>query len=52
MSKRDYRFFLSDIKDCINKILDYTGGKTFEDFIDNLMLYDAVIRNIEIIGEA
>ena len=52
MSKRDYRFFLSDIKDCGYKILEYTRGKSLEDFSDNSMLFDAVIRNLEVIGEA
>jgi uncharacterized protein with HEPN domain len=34
------------------KILRYTQGKSFEDFISNEILIDAVVRNLEIIGKA
>jgi uncharacterized protein with HEPN domain len=52
MSKRDYRLFINDMYDCACKILDYVKGLSFEEFIKNEMLIDAVIRNLEIIGEA
>jgi len=52
MPKRDYKLFITDIRDCANRILDYTRGKSFEEFIKNQMLIDAVVRNLEIIGEA
>ena len=52
MPKRDYKLFITDISDCTKRILDYTKGKTFEEFVKNQMLMDAVIRNLEIIGEA
>ena len=52
MPKRDYKLFISDIRDCTKRILEYTAGKTFEEFKGNQMLMDAVIRNLEIIGEA
>lgn len=52
MSKRDIRLFLKDILDCIEKIEKYIKGMSFEDFIQNDMVVDAVIRNLEIIGEA
>lgn len=52
MPKRDYRLFITDIRDSAERILDYTAGKTFEEFVKNQMLIDAVIRNLEIIGEA
>ena len=52
MSERDYRLFLNDIKDCADNVLDYTRGKSFDDFMQNQMLRDAVIRNLEIMGEA
>jgi uncharacterized protein with HEPN domain len=52
MSKRDYWLYISDIKDCINKILDYTYQKNYNDLISTSMLLDAVVRNFEIIGEA
>ena len=52
MSKRDHKLFMTDIRDCANRILDYTTGKSFDDFLQNQMLIDAVVRNLEIIGEA
>ncbi len=52
MPKRDYKLFITDIRDCANRILDYTGGKSFEEFTKDQMLIDAVVRNLEIIGEA
>jgi uncharacterized protein with HEPN domain len=52
MSKRDYKLFVIDIRDSAQRILNYTSGKTFEEFIKDQMLIDAVIRNLEIIGEA
>lgn len=36
----------------ISKILEYTKDLNQDDFKDNEMVQDAVIRNIEIIGEA
>ncbi|MBC7114618.1 MAG: DUF86 domain-containing protein [Archaeoglobi archaeon] len=50
--KRDYRLFLHDILECIEKIERYTENLSFEEFIKNDMVVDAVIRNLEIIGEA
>jgi uncharacterized protein with HEPN domain len=54
MSKqgRDYLLFIEDIVHCIEKIESYTGNLSFEDFSENDMAVDAVIRNFEIIGEA
>lgn len=36
----------------IERIKRYTSGKTFEDFITDDMMYYAVVKNIEILGEA
>ena len=53
MSKdRDYKLFLEDILESIQKIEKYTNNLTFEDFSQSDMVVDAVIRNLEIIGEA
>lgn len=52
MSKRDIRLFVKDILDCIDKIERYIKGMTFKEFLNNDMVVDAVIRNLEIIGEA
>ena len=52
MSKRDVRLFLYDILECIEKIEKYTKDMDFDDFVKNDLVVDAVIRNLEIIGEA
>ena len=36
----------------IERICRYTKGKSFEDFIADDMMYYAVVKNIEILGEA
>ena len=49
---RDWTFFLEDILDASNKVLRYTKGLTRETFQRNELVFDAVVRNLEIIGEA
>ena len=43
---------LNDILQAIQNIDEYTKNCNFKEFKSNTMLRDAVIRNIEIIGEA
>lgn len=50
--RRDYILFIEDILTCIEKIGRYTSNVSFEQFCENDMAVDAVIRNFEIIGEA
>ncbi|MCD6093211.1 MAG: DUF86 domain-containing protein [Candidatus Omnitrophica bacterium] len=50
--KRSYKMFAEDIVEAINKIGRYIKGLTSETFAENEMVVDAVIRNLEIIGEA
>jgi len=52
MSKRDDREFLMDMIIACEKILRYTKDITYEDFKKDEMVIDAVVRNIEILGEA
>ncbi|MCK4613724.1 MAG: DUF86 domain-containing protein [Thermoplasmata archaeon] len=52
MSKRDISLFFQDILESIEKIENYTEGMTFQDFLRNSLVMDAVVRNLEIIGEA
>jgi len=49
---RSYRVYLLDIRDCIAKILACTKEFTLDDFSKDDKTIDAVVRNIEIIGEA
>ena len=52
MSKRDPALFLYDILECIEKIERYISGMTYEDFEKDERTVDAVLRNLEVIGEA
>jgi uncharacterized protein with HEPN domain len=49
--ERDERLYLTDIKDAIDRILSYTSAGR-ERFFADPMAQDAVVRNIEIMGEA
>jgi uncharacterized protein with HEPN domain len=51
MSQRDERLYLSEIRSAIDRILDYTAAGR-DAFLTDSKTQDAVIRNIEIIGEA
>ena len=52
MSERDLCLFLNDMLEAISRIEEYTEGYDFEDFINDRKTVDAVLRNLEIIGEA
>jgi uncharacterized protein with HEPN domain len=53
MSKRDTIILIEDILLSINKIENYIGNiQSYEEFIKNDIVVDAVLRNLEIIGEA
>ncbi len=43
---------IEDMLESINKIEDYTNNVNFKEFANDSKTIDAVIRNIEIIGEA
>ena len=49
---RKYKTYLKDILEAINKIEKYTLNLSLEEFIQNELIQDGVIRNLEIIGEA
>jgi uncharacterized protein with HEPN domain len=52
MSKRTLQLYLDDIVGAIQQIESYTRGMTREAFVKDAKTMDAVVRNIEIIGEA
>lgn len=52
MSERPLKIILQDILDAVEKIISYTKNMGEEEFMANQMVKDAVIRNLEIIGEA
>jgi uncharacterized protein with HEPN domain len=51
MKKDDLLYFLH-IRDAIRKILEYTSNVDEQNFLKNSILQDALVRQIEIIGEA
>jgi uncharacterized protein with HEPN domain len=52
MPKRGDQEFISDIKEAMERIKKYTTGMSYEMFLQDTKTQDAVVRNIEIIGEA
>lgn len=52
MSKRDVKLLIEDIELASLKIQKFIVNMDFEDFIADDRTIDAVVRNLEIIGEA
>lgn len=52
MSKRDPQLLLEDIQGAVEKINRYTEGLSRSEFLSDDKTIDAVVRNLEIIGEA
>jgi uncharacterized protein with HEPN domain len=52
MSERSPRVYIEDIQACIEKIERYVEDMDYSQFQTSEMVIDAVLRNIEIIGEA
>ena len=52
MSRRTDKDLLSDIQEGIRRTVAYTVGMTYETFLLDSKTQDAVIRNLEVIGEA
>jgi uncharacterized protein with HEPN domain len=52
MSERSDLEFLCDIKEAINRIKSYTKELEYKEFLKDNKTQDAVVRNLEIIGEA
>ena len=50
--RKEIKVYLEDILESIQKIKEYTAGVDFAEFDDNTQHQDAVIRRLEIIGEA
>lgn len=50
--KRDMRVYIGDILESIAKIEQYTKTITKGDFLEDTQVQDAVLRRLEIMGEA
>ena len=49
---RDLGLYLTDIINSVDRIKDYTRNMNYDDFVEDRKTYDAVIHNLQIIGEA
>jgi uncharacterized protein with HEPN domain len=52
MSERSTQLLIEDMQECLQKIFTYTEGLTREAFLADDLVIDAVLRNLEVIGEA
>ena len=52
MKERTSKIYFEDIITFINRIESYIQDLNFENFKENQLVIDAVIRNLELIGEA
>lgn len=50
--KRKIAFFIQDIIKVIELIEEYTQDISENEFLESQLLIDAVVRNLEVIGEA
>ena len=49
---RDYKIYLEDILEAIDRIRRYIAGLSLKTFSSDQKTLDAVVRNLEVIGEA
>ena len=52
MQHRDWRLRVEDVLEAIQRISRYTEDMSFEEFRQDTRTVDAVVRNLEVIGEA
>jgi len=52
MSRRRDQDYLNDVREAVQRIATYTAAMTLEEFMKDSKTQDAVVRNLEIIGEA
>jgi uncharacterized protein with HEPN domain len=52
LSGRDWQLYAKDMDQCARRAVDYCAGLNRDQFAHNQLVQDAVLRNIELIGEA
>jgi uncharacterized protein with HEPN domain len=52
MSERSTSILLLDMLEAVNAIRQYVTGVDYQTFLTNRMIRDAVIRNVQVLGEA
>lgn len=49
---RDYRQYLDDMREALGRIGRYVAGLSFDQFAQDELRIDGVVRNLELLGEA
>jgi uncharacterized protein with HEPN domain len=49
--RRD-ELYLGDIVEAMERIAAYLAGLSYEQFLDNIQVQDAVLRNLQVVGDA
>jgi uncharacterized protein with HEPN domain len=49
---REWRFYIDDMTGFAEKVIAYSAGLDQTAFVANALVYDATLRNLELIGEA
>lgn len=49
---REWMIYVRDMLACCDKVMTYTDGLSRESFDERGMAFDAVVRNLELLGEA
>jgi uncharacterized protein with HEPN domain len=52
MSERPAHVLLADMLEAVERILAYTDGMTYATFCEDSKTIDAVLRNLQVLGEA
>ena len=50
--EREWRFYIDDMIAFCERAIAYTAGMDQDRFVANGLIYDATLRNLELIGEA
>jgi uncharacterized protein with HEPN domain len=51
-AQREWRFYIDDMIAFAERVQTYTAGLDKESFVADTLVYDATLRNLELIGEA
>lgn len=49
---REWQLYVADMKACCQRVSEYTAALSREEFLSRRLVYDATLRNIELLGEA
>ncbi len=52
MSERAVHILVADMLEAVERIRTYTEGITFDEFLQDHKTSDAVLRNLQVLGEA